>query len=199
MTNALPFSRSADANKEVICAQLRANLQPGARVLEIGSGTGQHAVHFAGQMADIIWQPSDRNIDDMGLLATLKTAALPNIEAPFALDVLHWPSLRPKFDAVYSANCIHAMPVENLKPYVEGAAASLKAGGAMMFYGPFKYAGQFTTESNESFNQWLVETFPGGGIRDFETVDTFAQENGLAFVSDTAMPSNNQFLVWRKP
>ncbi|MEM8750794.1 MAG: DUF938 domain-containing protein [Pseudomonadota bacterium] len=193
-----PFSKSADKNKEVIAEQLALVLKPGQRVLEIASGTGQHAVHFSDVLPQITWQPSDVDLDAYGLSDTLSRVTRPNLLAPIVLDVCHWPNLRPKFDAVYSANCIHVMPPANLLPYVEGAARSLRAGGLMMLYGPFKYGGAFTTPSNAQFSNWLAETYPGAGIRDFETVDALARDNGLSFVSDTPMPANNQFLVWRK-
>ena len=191
------FSKSADTNKNVILEQLQRVLTPDARVLEIASGTAQHALHFSSQMPKIQWQPSDRDLVEYQLAETCKDTEFENLLEPIVLDVTHWPNLRPKFDAVYSANCIHVMPEKNLKPYVEGAAKSLKQNGCMLLYGPFKYDGDFTTQSNADFNQWLVERY-GGGIRDFETVDQLAKNNGLTFESDTAMPANNQFLVWRK-
>lgn len=193
-----PFSKSADANKDVILEQLQSVLKPHARVLEIASGTGQHALHFAEHLEHVEWQPTDRDLNTYELAYTVQNAGLKNVAQPIVLDVLHWPNLRPKFDAVYSANCIHVMPPENLKPYVEGAAKSLKQDGVLLLYGPFKYDGKYTTESNENFSNFLAETYPGGGIRDFETVDQLAKDNGLTFESDTPMPANNQFLVWRK-
>lgn len=193
-----PFSKSADANKDVILEQLRKQLKPGSRVLEIASGTGQHAVHFARHLPYIKWQPSDHDLGSFGLVARLNNENLANIAEPIALDVLRWPDLGEIFDAVYSANCIHVMPPENLQPYIEGAARSLCAGGAMMLYGPFKYDGAFTTQSNASFNEFLVNTYPGGGIRDFEIVDQLASKAGFFLESDTGMPANNQFIVWRK-
>jgi len=191
------FSKSADTNKNVILEQLQKVLSPNARVLEIASGTAQHALHFSSQMPNINWQPSDRDLVEYQLAETCKDTGIENLLEPLVLDVTHWPNLRPKYDAVYSANCIHVMPEENLKLYVEGAAKSLKQNGGMLLYGPFKYGGDFTTQSNADFNQWLAERY-GGGIRDFETVDQLAKDNGLSFESDTAMPANNQFLVWRK-
>ena len=193
-----PFSRSAEANKDVILQQLQTVLTPSARVLEIASGTGQHALYFAHHLHGVEWQPSDRDLNEYQLADTIQNAGLKALQQPIVLDVLHWPNLRPKFDAVYSANCIHVMPEGNLKPYVEGAAKSLKQDGCLLLYGPFKYGGEFTTESNGDFNQWLREQYEGAGIRDFETVDQLAKDNGLTFESDTPMPANNQFLVWRK-
>ncbi|MEM1038492.1 MAG: DUF938 domain-containing protein [Pseudomonadota bacterium] len=192
------FSAAADKNKDVILQRLKAVLKPGHRVLEIASGTAQHALHFAKQMPEVTWQPTDRDLQEYGLKTTIAAANLGNLPAPIKLDVAAWPQDLGGYSAVYSANCIHVMPEDNLGPYVHGAAASLRPGGLMMLYGPFKYGGTFTTPSNESFDGFLSETYPGGGIRDFETVDALAQENGLSFVSDTAMPANNQFIVWQR-
>jgi len=192
------FSKSADKNKGVILDQLRRYLAPGAEVLEIASGTGQHAIHFARAMPDVIWQPSDRDLDTFGLQDTLAGENLTNLRAPVELDVTRWPSFDHDYDTVYSANCIHVMPSRNLEPYIAGAAKALKPDGMMMLYGPFKYDGAFTTESNAQFDAFLRGTYEDGGIRDFEEVDRLAVENGLVFLSDTAMPANNQFIVWQK-
>ncbi|MEM9677332.1 MAG: DUF938 domain-containing protein [Pseudomonadota bacterium] len=192
------FSSAADKNKDVILECLQAVLKTGDRVLEIASGTAQHALHFATQMPEVTWQPSDRDLQEYGLTTAIAAANLGNLLAPIRLDVAAWPRDIEGYSAVYSANCIHVMPTGNLEPYIRGAAASLCPGGLMMFYGPFKYDGAFTTPSNESFDAFLSETYPGGGIRDFEAVDALARENGLSFVSDTAMPANNQFIVWQR-
>ena len=134
----------------------------------------------------------------MGLVERLEQEAPDNVLPPIIVDITHWPTLRPKYDAVFSANCIHIAPETLLEPYVAGAAKSLKPGGLLLLYGPFKYGGEFTTPSNAQFNEWLGANYPGGGIRDFDVVNGLAEQNGLKFVSDTPMPANNQFLVWCK-
>lgn len=192
------FSKSADKNKDVILEQLRKRLSPGAEVLEIASGTGQHAVHFARAMPDIVWQPSDRNLHEYGLHDMLVEAKLDNLRPPITVDVTRWPDIEKQYGVVYSANCIHVMPHNNLGPYVAGAARALKPGGLMMLYGPFKCGGEFTTESNAQFDGFLRSTYEDGGIRDFEETDALAKANGLEFIDDTAMPANNQFIVWQK-
>ncbi len=194
----LQFSQAAENNKDVILEQLQRVLPKDARVLEVASGTGQHATHFASAMTNLLWQPSDRDLGVMDLSQRLESEAPKNVLPPIVLDIAHWPNLGPKFDAVYSANCIHIAPAELLPAYVEGVARSLKLNGTMLLYGPFRYDGAFTTKSNSDFNDFLESTYPSGGIRDFKTVDALASENGLTFVSDTPMPANNQFLVWRK-
>jgi len=194
----LPFSTAADNNKEVIAEQLARHLTSAARVLEIASGTGQHAEFFTTAMPHLVWQPSDVNVDETGLKARVTAARIPTLLEPIVLDIDHWPNMRPAYDVVYSANCIHIIPPRLLPKYVAGAARSLKSGGSMMLYGPFKYGGAFTTESNARFNDWLAERYDGAGIRDFEHIDELARLNGLVFESDEAMPANNQFIIWKK-
>ena len=193
-----PFSKAADNNKAVILEQLKSCLDAGSRVLEIASGTGQHALHFAAEFPEIIWQPTDVDLDTYALRQQLAGHELPNLETPFVLDIDHWPNLRPKYDAVFSANCLHIVAEEKLTPYVNGASSSLRAGGKMLLYGPFKYGGEFTTPSNAEFDRFLRQNYPGSGIRDFEQINLLAQQAGLEFVQDIAMPANNQFLIWQK-
>ncbi|EFL90230.1 DUF938 domain-containing protein [Ahrensia sp. R2A130] len=192
------FSQSADRNRKDIAAKLRARVQDGATVLEIASGTGQHMLHFSEAMPDIIWQPSDRSLEEFELRETVLAASRANLLAPLQIDVSRFPDFQEAYDAVYSANCIHVMSSANLEPYIAGAAKALKPGGMMMLYGPFKYDGEFTTPSNEQFDAFLRGTYDDGGIRDFARVDELAEANGLSFHSDSEMPANNQFIIWRK-
>lgn len=168
-------------------------------MLEIASGTGQHMLHFSEAMPGITWQPSDRSLAEFALRENVLAADRGNVMSPLQIDVSRFPDFQEAYDAVYSANCIHVMPSANLEPYVAGAAKALKPGGMMMLYGPFKYDGQFTTPSNEQFDAFLRGTYEDGGIRDFERVDELAEANGLTFHSDSNMPANNQFIIWRKP
>lgn len=193
------FSKSADNNKQVILEQLQKWLKADHVVLEVASGTGQHALHFCQNLLHINWQPSDRDLDAFGLRERLAGQAVPkNLLPPITLDIAEWDAAAESYDAIYSANCLHVIPENLVTPYVTGVASSLKPGGLMLLYGPFRYGGDFTTPSNRQFDGFLRETYPGGGIRDFETIDQMARNNGLEFQSDTAMPANNQFLVWRK-
>ena len=192
------INQASENNKQSILEQLLKVLAPNAKVLEIASGAGVHARHFAAAMPGVEWQPSDREFETFGLVESLGAETLPNIKTPILLDIAQWPNLVAKYDAAYSANCIHVIPEQLLEPYVDGCAKSLAPAGAMLLYGPFKYADKFTTRSNADFDEFLRASYPGGGIRDFEEIDRLAGERGMQFVSDTPMPSNNQFLVWRK-
>ncbi len=193
-----PFSRSADANKDHILNQLTTCLKAGDLVLEIASGTGQHIVHFSKNLPDIHWQSSDVDLVNYGLPEVVANNQCANLLAPLSLDIASWPELNARFDAVYSANCIHIIGSELLAPYVAGAAGVLNPGGLMLLYGPYKYGGEFTTQSNADFDQYLRSSNQGGGIKDFETLDELAKQNGLALENDVDMPANNQFLIWRK-
>jgi cyclopropane fatty-acyl-phospholipid synthase-like methyltransferase len=192
------FSKAADNNKGHILEQLKACLKAGDRVLEIASGTAQHALHFSKHLPDVFWQPSDVDLETYNLAERLLSEPRDNLGEPLQLDVSAWPNFYPQFEAVYSANCLHIIDWSKVENYIEGAAKCLTTGGALLFYGPFKYGEKFTTDSNEKFNGFLETTYSGGGIRDFEAVDELAAKQGLTFVSDTPMPANNQFLIWRK-
>ncbi len=192
------FSQAAENNKDHILAELQKVLRPNDLVLEIASGTGQHVDHFSNAMPDIVWQPSDHDLNEYGLKTTLAGFSRPNLLKPVIIDINHWPHMSAKFNAIYSANCIHIIDWPTVKNYIHHSAKSLKQNGKLIFYGPFKYGGAFTTQSNEDFDIFLRSKFSGGGIRDFESLDTLAQDNGLMFESDINMPANNQLLVWRK-
>ena len=193
-----PFSKSADNNKDHILAELRTCLKPGDQVLEVASGTAQHALHFSQHMPDICWQCSDRDFSSFGLDQILARHPRANLPAPMIVDIAEWPDLGHQFDVVYSANCLHIIADSLIAPYVIGAARSLKSGGAMLLYGPFKYGGDFTTQSNADFDRFLRETYAGGGIKDIELLGQLAKEQGMYLEKDISMPANNQFLIWRK-
>ena len=192
-----PFSQACEENKKPILAVLNALFADVRRVLEVGSGTGQHAVYFASALSHLTWQPSDlpRHLD--GIRAWLEEAALPNLKAPVALDVGGvWPNQR--FDAVFSANTTHIMSWPQVVQMFTGIGRTLGIGGRFALYGPFNFGGDYTSESNARFDQWLKARDPDSGIRNFEDLDHLAGSNGLFFVEDVPMPVNNRILVWRR-
>ena len=172
-------------------------MQP-ARVLEIASGTGQHAEYFAGHLPHITWQSTDlaANIDSLN--RRISHADLKNLLPAFALNVSdqQWPCEQPFH--VFTANSLHIMSAASVKLFFDGARKCLGPGALLMVYGPFKYHGEFTTQSNAKFDLWLKARDPLSGIRDFETVQGYAVEAGLVLLEDNAMPANNQLLVWQK-
>lgn len=193
-----PFSAACERNREPILAVLRKVLPQPGRVLEIGSGTGQHAVYFGAAMPDLSWQTSDLDVNHPGIHAWLAEEAPSNVLPPIALDVGSgaWPN--GPYDAVFTANTCHIMAWEEVRAMIAGAARVLRSGGTLCIYGPFNYDGRFTSESNALFDVSLKAQGEHMGIRDFEAVNRAAQENGLALVEDFAMPANNRLFVWRK-
>ncbi len=193
----LPFSDACERNKEPILEVLRAAFADRRRVVEIGAGTGQHAVHFARQLPHLVWQPTDRAEYLEGLAARVAAEGPPNLLAPVELDVLQepWPAVRG--DAVFSANTLHIMSWAAVEALFAGLPRLLDAGAVLAIYGPFKYAGRFTTPSNAAFDAMLRERDPQSGVRDFEAVDALANAAGLSLSADHALPANNQLLVWR--
>lgn len=195
--SAKPFSQACENNKQPILAEIRNYFLPGQKVLEVGSGTGQHAVHFAANLPGVFWQTSDLPENHAGINAWIRDSGLTNIGEPIPLDVTHttWPV---GFDGVFSANTAHIMPWQAVQQFIPGAAAGLNAGGVFCLYGPFNYGGQYTSASNADFDRWLKSRYPHQGIRDFEAVNGLAVRYGLRLLDDIAMPANNRLLVWRK-
>lgn len=192
-----PFAPSCERNQGPILEVLQRHLAEARRVLEIGSGTGQHAVHFAAAMPWLAWQCSDRAENLPGIALWLDEAALPNTPPAVELDVDgRWPAAR--FDAVFTANSLHIMGWPQVEAFFAGVRGILEQNGLLIVYGPFNYGGDFTSDSNRAFEQWLKDRDPASGIRDFEAVDALARAIGLALVEDNAMPANNRALVWQK-
>lgn len=191
-----PNAPSCEKNREPILEVLRQHFADRNHVLEIGSGTGQHAIFFAEHLPHLIWQSSDLAENLPGITAWLDEAALPNTPPPLPLDVREtWPVQR--YDAIFSANTLHIMPWAAVETLFAGLTGIMVRNAKLAIYGPFNYDGQFTSDSNASFDCWLKEKAPHQGIRDFEKVHALAQEAGLLLLEDRAMPSNNRCLVWQ--
>lgn len=195
----LPFSAACERNKGPILDLLRSAYVDARAVLEVGSGTGQHVVHFARELPGIAWHPTDRKEWLESLDARIRLEALPNVSAPIELDVTMARWNVPVIDAVYTANSLHIMPWPNVEAFFRGVGRILPEGGVLVVYGPFRYHGEYTSESNEAFDQQLRERNTGSGIRDFEAVHALARTQGLELVADHRMPAHNQLIVWRRP
>ncbi|HSO06881.1 MAG TPA: DUF938 domain-containing protein [Pelomicrobium sp.] len=193
-----PYSEACERNQAPILALLRQWLRDGDRVLEIGSGTGQHAVYFGAALPDVVWQTADVVAHHAGIRAWLDEARLPNVLPPLALDVnaFDWPEAA--FDAVFSANTAHIMSWPEVRRMVAGAARALRRGGVFVLYGPFRAGGVHTAESNARFDAALRAGDPFMGIRDREALAAEAAAAGLTLEEDVAMPANNRTLCWRK-
>ncbi|KEA65489.1 SAM-dependent methyltransferase [Marinobacterium lacunae] len=192
-----PYSPACDNNKEPILQVLRDAFADRHAILEIGSGTGQHAVHFATALDHLVWQTSDLEDAHPGIMLWIEEARLPNLLPPLALDVTqhNWPS---DFDGVFTANTTHIMPWSSVIEMMTRIGDALPTGGVFCQYGPFNYGGRFTSESNARFDLWLKQFEPSRGIRDFEAVEALAHRAGLELVADHEMPANNRLLQWVK-
>jgi hypothetical protein len=193
-----PFSQACENNKAVILDHIRPVFGDGSLVLEVGTGTAQHVCFFAAALPAVQWQPSDVPANIPVVLAGLADCPLHNIAAPVALDVAQQPWPVGIVDGVFSANTLHIMSWAQVGAFLRGAGHSLRTGGRLCVYGPFRYHGEFSTPSNARFDAWLKERDPASGVRDFEAVNARAEAAGLKLLADHAMPANNQLLVWEK-
>jgi len=192
-----PYSDACERNRGPILEVLRRHFADRHHVLEIGSGTGQHAAHFAAALPQLTWQCSDLAPGLPGIRLWIEEAALANLPPPIALDVTgSWPDT--SFDAVFTANTLHIMSWPQVRALFEALPAVLTPTALLAVYGPFNYDGRFTSESNAAFDVWLKQRSPESGIRDFGAVDELARSIGFALVEDRSMPANNRTLVWRR-
>lgn len=194
-----PFAPAVERNQAPILQHLRRLLKAPVDVLEIGSGTGQHAVHFAEQLPNVQWQTSDLDENHAGINAWLQDAGLPNVLPPLSLDVSiaeAWPD--GPYDVVFSANAIHIMSWSSAQAMLAGVGRVLRLEGLLILYGPFNYNGQFTSDSNAQFDQSLKARNPASGIRDFEALERCLNDAGLYLAEDNPMPANNRLLVFAK-
>jgi len=193
------FSSSCDQNREPILGIIRGVFADTHSLLEIGSGTGQHAVYFARQLPHLSWRPSDLVESHASINAWRDEAGLENIYPPLALDVdaANWPD--EMYDGVFSANTTHIMAWDTVVRMFAGIGRLLEHNGHFCLYGPFNYNGEFTSPSNRQFDAWLKARDPQSGVRDFEAINSLAQDNGMRLLADHVMPANNRLLVWKKP
>ncbi|WP_369915296.1 DUF938 domain-containing protein [Xanthomonas sp. NCPPB 3005] len=198
--NDRPYAPSCDRNRAPILQVLQRHFAERRHVLEIGSGTGQHAVHFAAALPQLTWQCSERAEHLPGIAQWLDAAALPNTPPALALDVQQGPWPAAGYDAVFTANTLHIMGWPAVQAFFAGVGALLAdcADGTLAVYGPFNYGGTFSSDSNREFDAWLKARDAASGIRDFEAVAALAQAQGLVLQEDAAMPANNRCLVWRR-
>jgi cyclopropane fatty-acyl-phospholipid synthase-like methyltransferase len=193
-----PFSQACENNKAAILDVLKTELAGSRKVLEVGSGTGQHAVYFAKHLPHVCWQTSDQAHYHSGIEQWLAESSLSNVQEPLRLDVRDYAWGETRYDAVFTANSLHIMALASALYFVSQVAMALPAGGCFLAYGPFNYDGKYTSESNARFDVWLKQQDPKSAIRDIEVLDESARSGGLKLVGDYTMPANNRLLVWRK-
>lgn len=193
-----PFAHYAARNAIPILEVLRREFRDSLRVLEIGSGTGQHAVTFAAELDHLHWQTSDLDENHAGIAAWLERAALKNVAAPLSLDVRTASIDSASYDAAFSANTAHIMSIDAVERMFSLVGNATNTGGVFCLYGPLRIEGRFTTESNEAFDASLRRRHATMGIRDLEALDGFASTAGMRRTRLYAVPSNNCVAVWRK-
>jgi SAM-dependent methyltransferase len=193
------FSPSCERNKAAIYQYCFPYLKTRKRLLEIGSWSGQHAIHIAPLVPEMYWQTSDLAPNIEALKANLLNEGITNIGLPFSLDVAKatdWPV--EQYDVLYTANTLHIMSWSHVKALFLHLSKSLRNEGIVIVYGPFKYKGEYTSQSNAEFELWLKDRDIQSGIRNFEAVNELAISAGLTLVEDIDMPANNQLLIWQK-
>lgn len=196
--NNKPAAPATDRNRDAILEVLLQELEGVSSVLEIGSGTGQHAVYFGGKMPWLEWQTSDRYENHQGINAWVAESLSSNVRPPLDLDVQKVTQLTDVYDAVFSANTSHIMSFDAVICMFAIVGRALQPGGAFCLYGPFNLDGDFTSTSNANFDRSLRSQDPKMGIRDLESLLELGVENGLQMRRRYAMPANNMMLVWRK-
>ena len=193
-----PFSASAERNKQAILSKLQIQLNNGDHVLEIGSGTGQHACFFANALPNVIWQPTELQQNIPAINAWLNEHNLKNILEPLVLDINKLPWPKSQANACYTCNTLHIISMDSVHSFFKGCKQVLADKGKLCVYGPFSFDGQHTSPSTEEFDQWLRAADPASGVRDLNHLDSIAQELGFKACRFDKMPANNFFVVWEK-
>lgn len=193
-----PYSEACERNRDPILEVLRDWFAAPGTVLEIGAGTGQHAVYFARHLPHLTWVSTDREENLDGIRQWFDEAALLNLRGPVQLDVRDatWPITDAQY--AFSANTAHIMSWPEVEAMFAGVGAALSAGGRFCLYGPFNRDGQFTSESNRAFDEMLRARDPASGIRDDRALEELGSRCGLEFAADYSLPARNRLLVWTK-
>ncbi|QUM85789.1 MULTISPECIES: DUF938 domain-containing protein [unclassified Moritella] len=190
-----PFSQSCENNKQAILSVLNSEFIQPQRILEIGTGSAQHAVYFAAKLPHLTWQTSDLACNHAGINCWLDSVSLTNLQRPLLLD-LHQPWPIEKVDGIFTANTLHIVSWPLVKKFFQGVGEHLSLGGKLCIYGPFNYMGKFTSQSNADFDVWLKDLDAERGIRNIEAISKLAIEQGLTLIHDHTMPANNRLLVF---
>ena len=192
------YSASVDKNKQPILEVLKEYIDKNTRLLEIGSGTGQHAVYFAQYLTQLHWVTSDLKENHQAIKEWLLEAKLKNIHGPERLEIGVDDFPKGVFDYIFSANTLHIMPWKENKTLFKLLGKRLREGSLVFFYGPFNYQGKYTSTSNQEFDQWLKQKNEKSGIRNFEDVVECMNKFGLELLKDHEMPANNRLLVFER-
>ena len=195
------YAPACERNSQVILNVLQRILAHSRTVLEIGSGTGQHAVFFANGLPHLQWQPTNKESLE-SINAWRREAEFENVLPAQSMDLLaatdHQDLRLPEIDAIVCINTVHIMAWQGTEKLCELAASAIPPGGVLYLYGPYRYADRPLEPSNENFDLWLQERNPLSGIRDFEAVNRLAELAGFELQEDLAMPANNRSIWWSK-
>lgn len=192
------YSEACDQNRAPILNVIRDVFGSARQVLEIGSGTGQHAIYFGRHLPHLQWQTSDLPASHASINAWINEADLQNVHAPLALDVATGPWPDTTYDGIFSANTTHIMSWPMVVSLFAGVGRTLAPGASFCLYGPFNYNNAYTSPGNERFDAWLKERDPDSGIRNFQDLEALAMTHGLQLSADNEMPANNRLLVWTR-
>jgi len=192
------FSQACENNKQPILQKIQPVFKESTSVLEIGSGTGQHACYFAQHLPHLIWQTTDREEYLAGIDCWIAEAGLANLPKSLSLNVVdkQWPC--QQMEAVFTANTLHIMHWKEVEDFFSGLERYLTGRAVVCIYGPFNYRGQYTSDSNAQFDQYLKVRDPQRGIRDIEAIEKLAKIANLIISDDFSMPANNRLLVLQK-
>jgi cyclopropane fatty-acyl-phospholipid synthase-like methyltransferase len=193
-----PFSQACENNKQPILEILTRAFTNHKHVLEIGSGTGQHAVYFAKNLPFLTWQTSDLAINHASINQWITDFPTTNIKQPLTIDLAGVPTLTENIDAIFTANTLHIISWPLVQRFFSMVDQLLTKNGALCIYGPFNYQGKYTSESNANFDLWLKARDVDSGIRDFEAICQLATKAGLSLTEDITMPANNRILMFKK-
>ena len=193
-----PFAPACERNKAPILDVLRRVFGDADDVIEIGSGTGQHAVWFAAGLPHLVWRTSDLPENHAGINAWIDAAGLDNVERPLVLDVARRPWPLASAGGAFSANTAHIMHWPEVEAMFGGLAEVLSPGARFALYGPFSRDGRHVSASNAAFDRSLRAQDPGMGVRDVRDLERLAADGAMTIDDDVAMPANNHVLIWRK-
>jgi len=190
------FSEACNRNQAPILAVLKEVLPNTGRVLEIGSGTGQHAAYFSRSLPDLAWQPSDLAEALPSIEAWREESGAPNLNPPMVIDLLGNNATPSRVDAIVCINTAHIVAWTGVERLFSIAANILEPKGVLYFYGPYRYPDHALEPSNVAFDRWLKEQNSVSGIRDYAAVESLAESNGFILGGDRSMPSNNRSIWW---
>ena len=201
MSKTAAFSPACERNRKPILNELKTIVRSEDRILlEIGSGTGQHAAYMAPQLTNILWYPTDMEDKIAGIEQWRQEANCERIQPSqvFRVGESNWPLQSDQADMVFTANTFHIMPADLVAQLIQQVGENMHKGSRFVVYGPFTYGGDFTSESNREFDRQLKATAEHQGIRDFEWIDGLFQQAGFRCLKDVSMPANNQLLAYVK-